>query len=111
MSSTNERRLRIGLLSVYFGLFDAAMPPEFRQDRTAFAEGMRERLERFGSVVYPGVVDSDDTGKEAGRIFADAEVDVIVFAPTMAAPSQLRVGSRPGPSAGAAGGCRRAGTG
>ena len=86
MSSTNERRLRIGLLSVYFGLFDAAMPPEFRQDRTAFAEGMRERLERFGSVVYPGVVDSDDTGKEAGRIFADAEVDVIVFAPTMAAP-------------------------
>ena len=86
MPSTNERRLRIGLLSVYFGLFDAAMPPEFRQDRTAFAEGMRERLERFGSVVYPGVVDSDDTGKEAGRIFADAEVDVIVFAPTMAAP-------------------------
>ena len=86
MPSGSDGSLRIGLLSVYFGLFDAAMPPEFRQDRTAFAEAMRERLERFGSVVYPGVVDSDDTGREAGRVFVEAGVDVIVFAPTMAAP-------------------------
>ena len=86
MPVETERRLRIGLLSVYFGLFDAAMPPEFRRDRTAFAEAMRERLERFGSVVYPGVVDSDDAGRKAARAFAEAEVDVIVFAPTMAAP-------------------------
>ena len=86
MTGGNEHRLRIGLLSVYFGLFDAAMPPEFRMDRTAFAEAMRDRLESFGSVVYPGVVDSDDTGREAGRLFAEAGVDVIVFAPTMAAP-------------------------
>ena len=86
MVAGKERRLRIGLLSVYFGLFDAAMPPEFRRDRTAFAEAMRSRLECFGSVVYPGVVDSDDTGREAGRLFAEAGVDVIVFAPTMAAP-------------------------
>ncbi len=54
MPVETERRLRIGLLSVYFGLFDAAMPPEFRRDRTAFAEAMRERVDRFGSVVYPG---------------------------------------------------------
>lgn len=86
MVAGKERGLRIGLLSVYFGLFDAAMPPEFRQDRTAFAEAMRERLGRFGSVVYLGVVDSDDTGREAGRTFVDEGVDVIVFAPTMAAP-------------------------
>ena len=86
MPSTNQSPLRIGLLSVYFGLFDAAMPPEFRRDRTAFAESMRERLEQFGSVVYPGVVDSDESGREAGRTFAEAGVDVIVFAPTMAAP-------------------------
>ncbi|MCY4369040.1 MAG: hypothetical protein OXF41_06380 [bacterium] len=86
MPSTNQPPLRIGLLSVYFGLFDAAMPPEFRRDRTAFAESMSERLEQFGSVVYPGVVDSDKTGKEAGRVFAEVGVDVIVFAPTMAAP-------------------------
>ncbi len=79
-------RLRIGLLCVYFGLFDAAMPPEFRRDRTAFAEAMQTRLEQFGSVTYPGVVDSDEAGKAAGRVFAEAGVDVIVFAPTMAAP-------------------------
>ncbi len=86
MSSTNQPLLRIGLLCVYFGLFDAAMPPEFRRDRTAFAESMRERMEQFGSVVYPGVVDSDETGRAAGRVFAESGVDVIVFAPTMAAP-------------------------
>ena len=84
--NNRDRPLRIGLLSVYFGLFDAAMPPEFRRDRTSFAEAVRDRLERFGSVVYPGVVDSDETGREAGRVFADAGVEVIVFAPTMAAP-------------------------
>ena len=81
-----ERPLRIGLLAVYFGLFDAAMPPEFRSERTAFAEAMRARLERHGSVTYPGVVDSDAAGEVAGRAFAAADVDVIVFAPTMAAP-------------------------
>ena len=86
MVSKQERTLRIGLLSVYFGLFDAAMPPEFRRERTAFAEGMRDRLERFGEVIYPGVVDSDEAGKKAGRAFAALGVDVIVFAPTMAAP-------------------------
>jgi len=86
MTSDNGHALRIGLLSVYFGLFDAAMPPEFRRDRTAFAERMRERLSRCGEVVYPGVVDSDEAGEAAGRAFAEAGVEVIVFAPTMAAP-------------------------
>ena len=86
MVPSSEANLRIGLLSVYFGLFDAAMPPEFRQDRTSFAEGMRDRLEQFGSVVYPGVVDSDEAGRAAGRMFEEVGVDVIVFAPTMAAP-------------------------
>ena len=86
MPGDSRPTLRIGLLAVYFGLFDAAMPPEFRQDRTAFAESMRARLEEFGSVVYPGVVDTDEAGRQAGLLFASSDVDVIVFAPTMAAP-------------------------
>ena len=32
------------------------------------------------------MVDSDDAGRKAARAFAEAEVNVIVFAPTMAAP-------------------------
>ena len=60
--------------------------PSSAATRTAFAEGMKQRLEQFGSVVYPGVVDSDATGREAGQVFTEADVDVIVFAPTMAAP-------------------------
>lgn len=86
MPGDNAPPLRIGLLAVYFGLFDAAMPPEFRQERTAFADALRTRLEQFGSVVYPGVVDNDEAGREAGLLFTRSDVDVIVFAPTMAAP-------------------------
>lgn len=78
--------LRIGLVCVYFGLFDEAMPPEFRAERTAVAERMRERLERMGEVVYPGLVDSEEAGRAAAARFAEQPVDAIVFAPTMAAP-------------------------
>lgn len=79
-------RLRIGLVCVYFGLFDEAMPPEFRRERTQFAESMRERLESLGEVVYPGLVDSEPAGREAAEVFTRSPVDAIVFAPTMAAP-------------------------
>ena len=38
MTSAKGRALRIGLLPIYFWLFDAAMPPEFMRDRTASVE-------------------------------------------------------------------------
>ena len=78
--------LRIGLLAVYFGLFDAAMPPEFRIERTAYAEQIQELLAQHGAVTYPGVVDSDEAGRRAAAAFASSDVEVLVFAPTMAAP-------------------------
>lgn len=79
-------RLRIGLVCVYFGLFDEAMPAGFRRERTRFAERMRERLGDLGEVVYPGLVDSEEAGREAAALFAEQPVDAIVFAPSMAAP-------------------------
>jgi L-arabinose isomerase len=81
-----NRPPRIGQLSVYFGLFDEAMPPEFRQDREALANRFTKFLSAGGEVVYPGVVDSDEAGRRANEVFAREQVEVVVFVPAMAAP-------------------------
>jgi L-arabinose isomerase len=86
MGRRQDARLRIGQLSVYFGLFDAAMPGEFRADRTRYALEVGALLSRHGDVTYPELVDSDDAGRRAGGAFAAHAVDVVVYAPTMAAP-------------------------
>ena len=87
MSSTPlHRPPRIGQLSVYFGLFDEAMPPEFRQDREALARRFTEFLSAGGDVVYPGLVDSEEAGRRANEVFATEQVEVVVFVPSMAAP-------------------------
>ena len=78
--------LRIGHLPVYFGLFDEAMPSGFRSSRDEFRSTMNEVLAVHGEVVDPGLVDNADSAKAAGALFASENVDVIVFAPTMAAP-------------------------
>ena len=79
-------RLKIGLLSVYFGLFDDAMPAEFRKGRERFSETLRSLLSLHGEVIYPGLVDSETAGESAAKAFAKADVDAVVFAPTMASP-------------------------
>lgn len=78
--------LRIGLLTPYFGLFDEAMPGDFRATRHAWADRFRELVEPRGHVVDAGLVDDAESGAAAGETFARERVDVIVFAPTMAAP-------------------------
>lgn len=80
------RRSRVGLLSVYFSLFDEQMPPAFRSQLEAAAASYRDALARRFDVVFPGVVASDAEGRAAGETFRRAEIDVVVFAPTMAAP-------------------------
>lgn len=88
MPTTNGiDQLRIGQLSLYFDLFDEAMPPSFRADRESFAEDLNEWLRRFGIVEYPGLIGSEVKGKEIGEKWAEGDaLDVIVFAPPMGAP-------------------------
>lgn len=86
MVPVNNRPFRIGLLSVYFGLFDEAMPPSFRHDREAYAARVATILGEYGEVIFRGVVDTEESGAAAGAAFAEAGVDVVVFAPSMAAP-------------------------
>ncbi len=81
-----ERRLRIGLLSVYFSLFDEQMPPDFRPRLEAAAARYSSLLESTFDVVYPGLVASDEDGRRANEAFRQASVDVVVVVPTMAAP-------------------------
>ena len=62
-------RLKIGLLSVYFGLFDDAMPGDFRKSRESYASEVKNLLEQYGDVVFPGLVDSEDKATTAAKIF------------------------------------------
>lgn len=84
--STDRREVTIGLLSPYFGLFDEAMPLGFRDDRRDHADKVRDLLRDFGDVVFPGMVDSDEAAISVGEQLSDRKLDVIVCAPTMAAP-------------------------
>ena len=85
-SPSLARPPRIGQLSVYFGLFDEAMPPEFRRDREALAHRFTEFLSAAGEVVYPGLVDSEEAGRRAREVFSAEGVETVVFVPAMAAP-------------------------
>ncbi len=78
--------LSIGYLPLYFGLFDGAMPSGFRSSRDEFRSAMHDLLAAHGDVVDPGLVDDAGSATAAGALFANEKVDVIVFAPTMAAP-------------------------
>ena len=78
--------MRIGQLSVYFGLFEEAMPAGFRETRRDYAAAVGEMLAGYGEVVDPGLVDSMDQAILAAEVLAREQVDVVVFAPTMAAP-------------------------
>ena len=79
-------RLKIGLLSVYFGLFDDAMPGNFRESRENFSNELENFLAQFGEVTFPGLIDSEEKAEDAARVFKEAQLDLIIFAPSMAAP-------------------------
>jgi hypothetical protein len=83
-SAGEERgsRLRVGLLSVAFSLFDAQMPAGFRTGLERTAERYREVLEQHFDVVFPGLVDSEESGRRARDAFDRAELSAIVFVPS-----------------------------
>ena len=62
------------------------MPPGFRQDREETARGYAELLARDFDVVDAGTLASDADGERANALLREARPDVVVFAPSMAAP-------------------------
>ena len=83
---TDVLRPKVGLVSCYFPLFEKQMPAGFRQDREATARGYAELLARDFDVVDAGTLASDADGERANALLREARPDVVVFAPSMAAP-------------------------
>lgn len=80
------QRLRIGLISVYFPLFDDVMPADFRKERELAAGEFAETLRAEFDVLYPGLLTSEEDGSRVNATFRAERLDAIVFAPSMAAP-------------------------
>ena len=83
---TDVPRRRVGVVSCYFPLFEKQMPPGFRSDREETARGYAELLAREFDVVDAGTLASDADGERANALLREARPDVVVFAPSMAAP-------------------------
>jgi L-arabinose isomerase len=83
---TDIPRPKVGVVSCYFPLFEKQMPPGFRQEREATARGYAELLARDFDVVDAGTLASDADGERANALLREARADVVVFAPSMAAP-------------------------
>jgi L-arabinose isomerase len=79
-------RPKVGVVSCYFALFEEQMPPGFRDDRAATARAYAELLARDFEVVDAGMLASDADGARANAVLREARPDVVVFAPSMAAP-------------------------
>lgn len=83
---TDVPRRRVGVVSCYFPLFEKQMPPGFRSDREQTARCYAELLAREFDVVDAGTLASDADGERANALLREARPDVVVFAPSMAAP-------------------------
>jgi L-arabinose isomerase len=77
---------KVGVVSCYFPLFEKQMPPGFREDRESTARRYAELLAGEFEVVQAGTLASDADGDRANALLRDARPDVVVFAPSMAAP-------------------------
>jgi L-arabinose isomerase len=86
-------RPRLGLVSVYFSLFDEQMRAGFREEQERLADGYAELLaDQLGAeVVYPGLLASDADGDRANELFRSSPPNVLVFAPSMAAPPSYAI--------------------
>ncbi len=78
--------MKIGLISVYFGLFDDALPPTFRQEREALNKKIEKGLSQYGKVINPGLIDNEKTALIANELYRKEKVQTLVYSPTMAAP-------------------------
>ena len=79
-------RPKVGLVSCYFTLFDEQMPAGFRQDREDVVQAYADLLRGEFDVIDAGMLTSDAEGDRANALLRAARPDVVVFAPSMAAP-------------------------
>jgi L-arabinose isomerase len=81
-----NRRPRVGLVSVRFGLFDAQMPPDFPARMRSHAARSAAILEAAFDVVATDLIENEADARRVGEVLAGERLDAVVFAPAMAAP-------------------------
>jgi L-arabinose isomerase len=82
----SETRPRVGLVTVRFALFDAQMPADFKDRCMAHSARSAGILAGMFDVVAPDLIEDEAGAARARTVLASAELDAVVFAPTMAAP-------------------------
>ena len=63
--------MKIGLITVYFGLFDEALPPTFRQERNDLNKKIEDGLSVYGQIVNPGLIDNEKSASNANQSFIE----------------------------------------
>jgi len=81
-----KSRARIGLVALYFDMFDDIMPPSFRQEKEAVGREIATMLGQLCEVDYPGIIANEAKAVEAADRWGQAGLDAIIFFPTMASP-------------------------
>ena len=76
-------RLRVGLVSVRFKLFDGQMAPDFPARMHAHAQRSAAILERDLEVVRTRLIEEPAEAEAVARQLADERLDAVVFAPAM----------------------------
>ena len=78
---------RIAVVSGYMPYFEEVMPPTYREEMASRAKATADRLDGTGAVLFTGLITDHETGAAAGRRIRRFAPDVVVIAPTMAAPA------------------------
>jgi hypothetical protein len=86
-SGLGQRPPRIAVVCGYMPYFEEIMPPDFRSAMAARGEAGARRLDGLGEVLFAGLVHDHDSGFAAGQRIRAFAPDVVVLAPTMAAPA------------------------
>jgi L-fucose isomerase-like protein len=82
-----KRAVKVGLLTPYWAFFDDHFPPDYRSSQERYVAALADSLGAHGlAVTQSGLVDTPAAADTAKARFAEAGVDVVVVAATMAAP-------------------------
>ncbi len=78
---------KVAVVSGYMPYFEEIMPSDFRDQMRARGQATADRLADSGNVLFTGLVKDEASGQEAARMIRAFDPDVVVLAPTMAAPA------------------------
>jgi L-arabinose isomerase len=82
-----DRKIKVGVVAGYMAFFDAIMPTGYREERKRWAKHLQDIIHQNEfEIIDPGLIVSREDGINAGRIFKQENIDVILVIPTMAAP-------------------------